>query len=85
MKKSRKTVSILLLFSFILLPVSAIVIHVSHGTEISHTWLHLHVLFGIIFMIAGIFHIVYNWKTLKTYLFKRKIKNSAGASLQLVS
>jgi hypothetical protein len=56
-----------------MLPVSAVIIHISHGTEPSHKWLHLHFLFGIIFMIAGIYHIVYNRKVLKTYFFKRKV------------
>ncbi|MDR2475570.1 MAG: DUF4405 domain-containing protein [Bacteroidales bacterium] len=71
MKKSRKTVSILLLLSFIMLTVSGIIIlpMPSDGTN-SHTWLHLHVLFAIIFIVAGIYHIVHNWKTLKMYFKK---------------
>jgi len=68
----RAVVAITLLFTLVMLPVSAIIEHATHGRIISHTWLHLHGLFGLIFLIAGIFHAVYNWRTLKNYLrFKR--------------
>jgi hypothetical protein len=69
----RAVVSLLLLFSLIMLPVSAIIIHATHGRIISHTWLHLHAMFGLIFLIAGVFHAVYNWRALKNYL---KVKKS---------
>jgi uncharacterized membrane protein len=68
----RALVSIILLFSLVMLPVSGVVIHRSHGTETGHTWLHLHVVFGIIFMVAGIYHVVYNWRVLKKYLLGKK-------------
>jgi len=52
-----------------MMPVSAAVIHITHGAAISHTWLHIHGLSGIIFAVAGIYHIVYNRRALKNYLF----------------
>ena len=64
----RKVVSLILLATFIMLPISGLYIHVTHGEASSHKWLHLHVLFGVIFMVAGIYHIVYNWRVLKQYL-----------------
>ncbi|MDR2904682.1 MAG: 4Fe-4S binding protein [Helicobacteraceae bacterium] len=63
----RKIVSLMLLATFIMMPTSAVYIHVTHGTETSHNWLHIHVLFGAIFMVVGIYHIVYNWRVLKHY------------------
>ena len=68
----RAIVSLILLVTLIMMPVSGIIIHITHGTAVSHSWLHLHVLFGVIFMIAGIYHIVYNWRALKHYFFDKK-------------
>ena len=39
-----------------------------YGSKMSHKWLHVHVAFGIIFVIACIFHVVINWRMLKYYL-----------------
>ena len=78
MKKTKKTfnkraaISLTLLFSLIMLPVSGVIIHIGHGTETGHTWLHLHVLIGIMFIVAAIYHIIYNWKVLKNYLIDKK-------------
>ena len=67
--KKRRVISLILLVSLIMTPVSAVIIHVTHGREmISHKWLHLHVLFGVVFVIAGVYHVVINWRTLKSYL-----------------
>jgi predicted transporter len=69
----RVIVSLALLASLIMTPVSAVIVHVTHGKEIiSHAWLHLHVLFGFIFVAAGIYHIVNNWRTLKYYLMGKR-------------
>jgi len=71
-QNKRAIVSLILLVTFIMMPVSAIIIHSTHGMALSHTWLHFHVLFGVVFIVAGIFHIVYNWKALKNYFFAKK-------------
>jgi uncharacterized membrane protein len=68
----RKVVSLILFATFIMLPISGVYIHATHGEATSHKWLHLHVIFGIIFTIAGIYHIVYNWRVLKHYLTGKK-------------
>ena len=65
---NKRIVSLILLVTLMMLPVSAVILHVSHGTKMAHTWLHLHVLLGIIFVVAAIFHIIYNWRALKHYL-----------------
>ena len=64
----RVIVSLALLASLIMTPVSAVIVHATHGKAMNHTWLHFHVLFGILFVTAGIFHVVINWRTLKYYL-----------------
>ncbi|MDR3094372.1 MAG: hypothetical protein LBU62_07025, partial [Bacteroidales bacterium] len=55
---------------FIVLPVSAAMIHATELTnEVAcHVWKHVHGLVGILFITVGIFHIVYNWKSLKRYI-----------------
>lgn len=69
MKKKRLIVSLTLLVTAIIMPVTALIHHVTgHESKFSHTWLHIHVAFGLIFAIASIFHVVYNWKTLKNYI-----------------
>ena len=40
----------------------------TYGSKISHICLHIHVLFGIIFVVASVFHVIHNWRTLKFYL-----------------
>ena len=64
----RAIASLILLFTAIMMPVSAWMIHVVQGAEASHIWLYLHGLFGAMFMIAGGFHIAYNRRTLMYYL-----------------
>jgi uncharacterized membrane protein len=68
----RCVVSLILLITLIMMPASGIIVHAMHGTRISHTWLHLHTLFGVIFLIAGVFHVVYNWRVLKNYFVSKK-------------
>ena len=68
----RKIVVLILLATFIMLPISGAYIHATHGEATGHKWLHFHVLFGVIFIVAGIYHIVYNWKVLKHYLIGKK-------------
>jgi len=68
----RKVVSLILLATLIMMPISGIYVHITHGTATSHKWLHIHVLFGVLFIVVGIYHIVYNWRTLKYYLTGKK-------------
>jgi len=68
----RKVVSLILLATLIVMPVSALIVHITHGKSIGHLWLHIHVIFGILFVVAGIFHVVYSWRILKNYLTGKK-------------
>lgn len=69
--KKRRIVSILLLISLIATPITGLLIHASHGKMIEHSWLHIHVLSGFIFMASGIFHLVWNWKSMKRYITEK--------------
>jgi len=68
----KRIISLMLLLSLVMMPVSAVIIHKMHGTITGHKWLHIHVLFGVVFMITGICHIVFNWRMLKHYIIGRK-------------
>jgi uncharacterized membrane protein len=65
---SRRIVALILLCSFVMMPVSGVVVHATHGNALSHTWLHLHVLSAVTFIVAGAYHVVFNWRTLKIYI-----------------
>jgi hypothetical protein len=64
----RAVVSVILFITFILMPVSGKMVQVS-GHNIF--WVTLHGLSGQIFVIAGIFHVVFNWKALKQYISRK--------------
>ncbi|MDR1645530.1 MAG: DUF4405 domain-containing protein [Tannerellaceae bacterium] len=68
----RAVTSVILFITFIFMPVSGKMIQVS-GRDIF--WVTLHGLSGEIFIIAGIFHIVFNWKTFKQYIIKKRQEN----------
>lgn len=71
-QKKRATVSILLFVMFILMPISGKMISINRtDIGISHIWSGIHYLIGMIFTIVGIFHIIYNWKSMKKYFGKK--------------
>ncbi|MDR3226163.1 MAG: DUF4405 domain-containing protein [Prevotellaceae bacterium] len=60
---------------FILLILSAITIEIMEDLPYSvaldtayHVCTAIHIISGFLFAVFGIFHIIYNWKTLKHYL-----------------
>ncbi|MDR1882718.1 MAG: DUF4405 domain-containing protein [Prevotella sp.] len=80
MKKSKKAnkraiVSIALFLLFALLILSAVmiqIIEIHHRFSLAHhVWTAIHVICGTVFTIAGIFHIVYNWRILKSYFMNK--------------
>ena len=72
MKKTNRRfiVSLILLITLIMMPLSAAIVHVTHGTAASHTWLHIHVIFAFMFTIAGGYHVAYNRRALVNYLLR---------------
>ena len=63
-----------LFITFILMPVSGKMIQLfGRGTFWGDVGLQLHALSAGIFMTAGIFHIVFNWKQLKKYMCIKRV------------
>ena len=68
----RAVVSVALFILFILLPISGKMIEAEKDNpDAMFIWGGIHYLLGALFIIFGIFHIVYNWKPLTHYLKKR--------------
>jgi len=71
----RAVVSVILFICFLILPSTAIVIEVMEEVAplsfAIHVWTAIHSLAGIVFTVAGVYHTVYNWKSLKRYFTKR--------------
>ena len=68
----RALVSMFMLFSFLILPVSGIPLHFVRGhnqlTTIEHFLMSIHNASAVIFLISIIFHLFFNWKALKSYI-----------------
>lgn len=65
----RAIVSLGLLITLLAMPVSALTAHAAHGNPpVRHAWMHIHLVTGILFMVFGILHVIYNWKALKRYM-----------------
>ncbi len=65
----RAIVSTGLLIMFIFLPISGKMIEIKYDNpHTAHIWGAIHYTLGFLFTIFGIFHIVYNRKSLKSYL-----------------
>jgi hypothetical protein len=68
----RAIASVALFIAFILLPISGKMIQIGRGTFWGDWGLQLHAWSAGAFVIAGIFHIVFNWKQLKQYMSGKK-------------
>jgi hypothetical protein len=80
----RRIVSLLLVFSFILLLVTGIVLYIVPAGRIAYwadwrfigltkeQWGNVHIISGILGLISGLIHIIYNWKAILLYLKNRK-------------
>ncbi|MDR2815104.1 MAG: DUF4405 domain-containing protein [Proteiniphilum sp.] len=71
----RAVASVVLFITFILMPISGKMIQVfERGTYWGEVGLQLHALSAGLFIVAGIFHIVFNWRQLKQYMGGKKKK-----------
>ena len=80
----RRIVSLLLIFSFILLLVTGIVLYIVPAGRIAfwadwrfigltkEQWGEIHIISGILGLVSGFIHIFYNWKAILLYLKNRK-------------
>lgn len=82
----RKITSFIMLYSFIIMVLSGIMLFISPFGRLSMMirwemlgldkmqWQALHLIFMIIFTLAGLAHIIYNYKPIKNYLKNRSKK-----------
>jgi len=92
----RSCTSLLLTLSFVFMSISGIVLYIvppgrvanwTNWTFVGLTkaqWAEIHTIFSLMFMIAGIIHVVYNWNVLIAYL-KDRIRKSFRLKTELVA
>ncbi len=80
---ARSFVAFLVTWSFLLLTITGIVLYIVPSGQIAHWtlwtlgglskdgWADVHILFGAVFIVAGVLHLYYNWKPFKKYLATR--------------
>ncbi len=67
----RAIVSVTLFVLFIILPISGKMMQIMENNyEAKYVWGCIHYVAGLLFTTFGIFHIIFNWKSLKHYLKK---------------
>lgn len=93
----RKVTSFIMLYSFIIMVLSGIMLFISPFGRLSMMikwemfgldkmqWQALHLIFMLIFTLAGITHILYNWKPIKNYLKNRSKKLVVFTSSHIVA
>lgn len=66
----RALTSMFMFFSFIILPISGITIHATHGpmTTINHFAMSAHNFAAIIFGVSVVIHLSMNWKAMTKYM-----------------
>lgn len=73
--KNRALVSLIMIISFILLPISGIPLHLIGELSLQdsqrHFLMSIHNSASIIFIIALFVHIFLNWKSIKNYIFAK--------------
>jgi len=84
--KPRKIISLTMLTSFVLLVLTSVILFIEPQGRVAYwsdwrlwglsktQWGDLHLNLGALFLLAGIFHLVYNWKVITAYL-KDKAKH----------
>ncbi len=93
--KFRAFLGVYMGISAIIMTVSGIILYIAPPGRIAHwsywamlgftktEWQHIHTIFTFIFVIAGIWHIYYNWKPLMNYL-RRKSKEASKIRQEMV-
>lgn len=83
---TRGLISILAFFSFAVLAVTGIVLYIVPQGRIAYwvvwdflsltknDWENIHVLFGLLFLVTAVFHVVLNWKPLVNYVLDKSRK-----------
>jgi hypothetical protein len=92
----KKTVSLFLLYALVMMSVTGIVMYIMPPGRVAYwsgwtlfglnkdQWGALHTVAGFIMLIAGSFHLYFNWKPMKSY-FKEKAKSLFSKELLMVT
>ncbi len=97
--KLRRLVSLVLFLSFLVLVLTSIVLYVTPQGRVAfwadwrllgfdkEQWGNLHINLGLLFLVTGIWHTVYNWRPILTYMGKTasKVGRSSGREFWLAS
>lgn len=70
----RALVSLTMLFSFIWLPPSGIILHLTDSagmSQLRHAAMAVHNFASIIFLVGAVIHILYNFKPIKQYIINK--------------
>jgi len=90
----RAFVSLYVSFSFLIMVVSGIILYLAPAGRIAkwthiyilglekHSWQEIHIIFTFLFVIAGGFHIWFNWKPFVSYL-RRKVQQNISLRKEL--
>ena len=91
----RSFTSVYMGFSFILMAITGIVLYIAPPGRVAYwsnwffigltktEWQSVHTIFSFLFVVSGIFHIIFNWKPLISYL-RRKAKESLKVRREFV-
>ena len=91
----RAFISLYMTIAFIIMTISGIILYTAPAGRIAHwsywalfgftkdQWQAFHIMFTFIFVIAGIFHIIYNWKPLIKYI-SNKMSGTTSIRKELI-
>lgn len=94
-QSTRSLIAFLVTWSFLILTVTGIVLYIIPQGRVAYwthwslaglekeQWSGVHMIFGGLFIITGILHLVYNWKPFKKYLME-KVKGEIRIKQELV-
>nr|WP_320113960.1 DUF4405 domain-containing protein [uncultured Desulfuromonas sp.] len=95
----RKTISLIALFSFVLLLVTSVVLYIMPHGRVAYwanwhllglsktTWDELHITLGTLFIVVGVWHTILNWSAIVSYLKRTRegVRSKAGVTATVVT
>ncbi len=91
----RSFISIYMIFSFVIMTITGIILYISPPGRIAHwsnwlllgitkeDWQSLHTLFSFIWIVAMVFHLIFNWKPIVSYI-RKKVEGRNRIKIELV-
>lgn len=91
----RSFISIYMVFSFLIMTITGITLYISPPGRIAHwsnwlmlgitkeEWQSLHTLFSFIWVVAMVFHLIFNWKPILSYI-RKKVETGNKIKIELI-